>query len=109
MLQSIDLESNQRDLTANDRVQVWVRIARCYLEEDNPTDASAYINKCKSIKEQITDKGLKLQFQLSDARIADAQRNFTIASNAYHAISFDPLVDEDDRLQVRSRTQKITL
>lgn len=65
----------------------------------DPTSASTAINRVKNIQHNVQDPVLLLQFRLSQARILDAQRQFLDASNAYHTVSFDPMVDEDDRLQ----------
>lgn len=101
ILRSIDLDSAQQHITDTDKAQIWIRIARCYLEEDNPTDAATFINKVKGVKDNITDKTMRLQFHMAQARIYDSQRQFLDASAAYHTMSFEAVVDEDDRLQVR--------
>lgn len=101
VLRSIDLDNAQQHISDTDKAQIWVRIARCYLEEENPTDAAAFINKVKNVKDNITDKSMRLQFQMAQARIYDSQRQFLDASGAYHTMSFEPMVDEEDRLQVR--------
>ncbi len=98
-LQSINLDTSQRTVTETDKAQIWVRIARCYLEEDDPTAATTYINRAKNVLHNVTDKTIRLGFQLSQARILDSQRQFLDASTAYHRISFESVIDEDDRYQ----------
>ena len=50
----------------------------------------------------MTDQPTKLQFQLSQARISDSQRNFLDASVAYLDLSNQPVIDEEERLQALS-------
>lgn len=79
-----------------------MRICRCYLEDDESTNATSYLNKIKQIFYQVTDQATRLQFQLSQARISDSQRNFLDASTAYFALSNEAIIDEEERLQALS-------
>ena len=102
-LQTIVLDSSQgRSVTDNEKAGVWMRICRCYLEEDDPTNALSYLNKIKNVIHSVTDRATRLQFQLSQARINDSQRNFLDASTSYLALSLDPAIDEEERLQALS-------
>lgn len=98
ILASINLESTQKSITADDRARVWIRIVRCYLEEDDPTSAFSHLNKVKNIIFNVQDKETRMHFQLSQARIYDAQRSFLDAASAYYAMSQESLVDEDERV-----------
>ncbi|KAF1359474.1 COP9 signalosome-like protein complex subunit 4 [Lizonia empirigonia] len=98
-LASINLESTQKSITADDKARVWVRIVRCYLEEDDPTSAFSHLNKVKNIIFNVQDKETRMHFQLSQARIYDAQRSFLDAAGAYYAMSQESMVEEDDRVQ----------
>ena len=104
VLQGINLESSQRKISDKDRVETWVRICRLYLEDDDPTTAESYLNRAKNIIYKLPASAgqLKLLFQLSQARIQDSQRKFLDASSAYHSISFNNSVDEEERLQTLS-------
>lgn len=102
ILQAIPLDSSQRTISADDKAAVWIRIVRCYLEEDDPTSATTYLNRVKNVLHGVTDKTTKLQFQLSQARIHDSQRSFLDASSAYHQISNEPIIDEEERLHTLS-------
>lgn len=102
ILQAIPLDSSQRTISPDDKAAVWIRIVRCYLEEDDPTSATTYLNRVKNILHGVSDKATKLQFQLSQARIHDSQRSFLDASAAYHQISNEPIIDEEERLRALS-------
>ncbi|KAF2498626.1 COP9 signalosome-like protein complex subunit 4 [Lophium mytilinum] len=102
ILQRITLDSSQRAVSDDDKAKVWIRIVRCYLEEDDPTNAFGYINRVKNVLFGVHDKETRLQFQLSRARILDSQRSFLEASQAYQNLSFETIIDEDERLRALS-------
>ncbi len=101
-LQTITLDSSQRNVSDDEKAKVWMRICRCYLEEEDPTNALSYLNKIKQVIYSVTDQTTRLQFQLSQARISDSQRNFLDASSSYLALSNEPVIDEEERLQALS-------
>lgn len=102
VLQTILLDSSQRSVTDDEKAKVWMRVCRCYLEEDDPTNALTYLNKIKQIYHNITDESTRLYFQFSQARISDSQRQFLDASAAYLAISNQAAIDEEERLRALS-------
>lgn len=101
VLATINLDSS-RTASADEKAKVWVRIVRCYLEEDDPTSAMGYLNRIKGLLPEVKDKTTRLQFLLSQARILDSQRHFLEASTAYWQISTESSVDEEERLQALS-------
>ncbi|KAI1202361.1 hypothetical protein F5X97DRAFT_235947 [Nemania serpens] len=98
VLSEIPLDAAQRKVTNEERVAVWVRIVRNYLEVDDTTAAETYLNKLKNVIYTVSDPMLNLHFRLSQARIQDAKREFLSASSAYHDISLSPAVSEEERL-----------
>ena len=103
ILQTVTLDSQQRNVTADEKAQLWMRIVRCYLEADDPTNAGTYLNRIKNILHDVQDKETRVHYELSRARILDAQRNFLDASAAYHRISMESIVEEEERLQCLSQ------
>ena len=85
-LQVITLDSSQRSVSDNEKAQVWIRICRCYLEEDNPTNAVTYLNRLKQIIYNVSDQTVKLLFQLSQ----DAQTWSASRPTASSALSSQP-------------------
>lgn len=98
-LQGIHINSSQRLVADSDKVRLWIRIVRLYLEEDDTTSAEAFLNRIKNLPSKIEDHELKLHFKLSQARILDARRKFLDASQEYFNVSLAAGVDENDRLQ----------
>lgn len=101
-LQVITLDSSQRSVSDDQKAKVWMRICRCYLEEDDSTNAITYLNRVKQLIYNVTDQETRLQFQLSQARISDSMRAFLDASAAYYALSNESVIDEEERLQTLS-------
>lgn len=101
-LSGINLDSSQRITCDDDKIRIWIRIVRNYLEEDDTTSAETYLNKAKNLMHKCSDHELKLMFQLSQARILDARRKFLPASQAYHTLSFSPIIIEEERLKALS-------
>lgn len=102
ILQTITLDSSQRNVNEDEKAKVWMRICRCYLEEDDPTNGLTYLNKVKQVIFSVTDQLTRLQFQLSQAKIYDSQRSFLDASTAYLTLSNEGAIDEEERLQALS-------
>jgi COP9 signalosome complex subunit 4 len=97
ILQSINLDGNN-NLSPNERAAHWIKIVRLYLEEDQPENAVTYLNRIKNIFYDVTDRDVRLHFNLSQARILDSQRSFLEASNRYYDVSLETSVAEDERL-----------
>lgn len=98
VLSGIALESSQRKIANEDKVRIWIRITRNYLEVDDTTLAEQYLNKAKNLIYTVEDRDLNLHFKLSQARIQDARRNFLAAAQGYHDISFISYLAEEERL-----------
>lgn len=102
MLQGITLESSQRRVSDDDKVTIFMRICRLYIEEDDTTTAESYLNRAKNLIYKVEDASLNLQFQLSRARILDSRRRFLDASSSYHSISFSLTLAEEERMRCLS-------
>ncbi|PKS06535.1 hypothetical protein jhhlp_007283 [Lomentospora prolificans] len=105
-LAQIPIDSSQRKVTNDETARIWVRIVRNYLEVDDTPAADTYVNKLKNIMHTVTDPELHLHFQLSQARIQDAKRDFLDASKRYHDISFSKSIAEEERLHTLSMAIK---
>lgn len=96
-LSTVNLESTQKSITPDEKASVWIRIVRCYLQEDDPTSAFTHLNKVKNIIFSVQNKETKLLFNSSQARIYDSQRSFLDAAQAYYILSNESMVDTEDR------------
>lgn len=106
VLAGIPLDSSQRKVAPEDKARYWIRIARNYLEVDETTSADTYLNKFKNVIHQVNDPELLLHFQLSQARVQDARREFLAAAMGYHNISLASGIAEEERLHTLSMAIK---
>jgi COP9 signalosome complex subunit 4 len=97
-LSAINLDSSLRQLTDEYKFSILVRIIRCYIEEDETIQASAYLSRAKNLIYKIHDPEQKLHFALSEARILDALRDFLPAAERYLSVSLSPALHNDERL-----------
>ncbi|ERF70211.1 COP9 signalosome complex subunit 4 [Endocarpon pusillum Z07020] len=112
-LQGIHLDTSQRQITDEAKVQMWIKIVRLYLEDDDTVSAEQALNKIKNLPSSnqtlASNSDLKLHYQLSQARILDARRKFLDASAEYLNVSLSTDVAEDDRLQALSAAIKTAI
>lgn len=106
ILAGISLDSSQRKVSPNDKAKVWIRITRNFLEVDDTTSAETYLNKTKNLIHQIGDSELIVHFQLSQARVQDARRDFLAAAKGYQDISLISNLAEEERLHTLSMAIK---
>lgn len=112
-LQGIHLDSTQRQVSDTSKVQTWIRIVRCFLEDDDTVSAESALNRIKNSNAAVSvlssAPDLQLYYQLSQARILDARRDFLNASAEYYNISNRGTVDEGERLQALSAAIKTAI
>lgn len=97
---------NVSKYTNEKSVALWIRITRTLLEVDNTTDAESWLSKAKNLMYTIDNKELQLHFQLCQARILDARRQFLNAAQGYLEISHNTFIAEEERLHTLSMAIK---
>ncbi|KAI8978599.1 PCI domain-containing protein [Pilobolus umbonatus] len=98
ILQGIPLDSGHRTISDDYKLQVYIRIVRLLLDEDEAVNAEAYLNRAALLIPNSTDVLLNLTFKLSQARILDAKRKFLEACSKYHELSYVNDIDENERM-----------
>lgn len=101
-LQGITLESSQRLIDDQYRLDIYIRIMRNLLEDDDTTAADSYLNRATYLIYKSTNPESTLLFQLCQARVLDAKRQFLNACQRYHQLSFSLLIAEMERMQCLS-------
>ncbi|KAI7902467.1 COP8-like protein [Cokeromyces recurvatus] len=97
-LQGIQLDSGHRTISDDYKLQIYIRIVKLLLEEDEATQAEAYLNRAALLIPNSNDPLLNLTFKLSQARILDAKRKFLEACTKYHELSYVNQIKEDERI-----------
>ncbi|KAM0790127.1 hypothetical protein ACM66B_005451 [Microbotryomycetes sp. NB124-2] len=95
VLIGIPLESGSRSV--EDKLRIYIRIVRLFLEEEDSTSAETHFNRASLISHQTTDPELQLHYKLSQARMFDYNRKFVEAASKYHEISYNQMIGEDER------------
>eukprot|EP00586_Coscinodiscus_wailesii_P012068 CAMPEP_0172496716 /NCGR_PEP_ID=MMETSP1066-20121228/91714_1 /TAXON_ID=671091 /ORGANISM="Coscinodiscus wailesii, Strain CCMP2513" /LENGTH=389 /DNA_ID=CAMNT_0013269145 /DNA_START=84 /DNA_END=1253 /DNA_ORIENTATION=+ len=78
-------------MTAAEKCDVYVKIAECYLEKDETSDADGAVTKAGGVVEDISDpeqhRALILRYKSTYARVLDANRKFLQAASRYLQLS----------------------
>eukprot|EP00566_Odontella_aurita_P011855 CAMPEP_0113579290 /NCGR_PEP_ID=MMETSP0015_2-20120614/29990_1 /TAXON_ID=2838 /ORGANISM="Odontella" /LENGTH=389 /DNA_ID=CAMNT_0000483261 /DNA_START=182 /DNA_END=1348 /DNA_ORIENTATION=+ /assembly_acc=CAM_ASM_000160 len=104
-----DVDGSVYYMSPADRCDVFVKIAECYLEEDETVEADSAVTKAGTVVESIPDPdqnmALILRYKSTYARVLDANRKFLPAASRYHDLSQarSDMIDSDDLLNMLGR------
>lgn len=94
VLAGIRMEDNQDSvyyMPPEDRCDVYVKIAECFLEEDEIVESDSAVTKAGGVVESISKPeehmALILRYKSTYARVLDANRKFLQAASRYHDLS----------------------
>jgi len=96
-LMAISLDSVSRNVSADGKVGVYLRIAQLFLEDGDAVQAETFVSRASLLTHELTDAKLKLNFKAMHTRIQDAKRKFVEAAAGYVQLSYT--VEEDQRLE----------
>jgi len=97
ILIGIPLDTGQRVLEPEYKVNIYIKIAQLYLEDDESVQAEAYINRASELIHHCKDETLKLRYKVCFARIMDYKRQFMKAGLRYYELS--QIVGEGERME----------
>jgi COP9 signalosome complex subunit 4 len=90
-------------MSAAQKTDIYVKIAECFLAEDEIAESDAAVNKAGVVVEQIANKdqhtALILRYKSTYARVLDANRKFLAAASRYHELSSPAngvLIDDEE-------------
>jgi len=113
-----DDPSNVYYMTPLQKMDVHVKIAECFLSEEEIAEADAAVNKAGAVAPLVSAAAnntsnenqkqqalaLLLRYKSTYARVLDHNRKFLQASQRYHELSQQhELIDEDEQLQLLGR------
>jgi len=96
ILIGIPLDGSGRVLEPEYKVNIYVKIAQLYLQDEESVQAESYINRASELIHQVKDESLKLRYKACFARIVDFKRQFMKAAMRYYELS--QIVGQDERL-----------
>jgi COP9 signalosome complex subunit 4 len=98
VLVGIPLETGQKQYTVDYKLETYLKIARLFLENEDPIQAEAYINRASLLQAETKNEELQIYYKFCYARVLDYRRKFIEAAQRYNELSFKTKVQEDERL-----------
>lgn len=98
VLVGIPLETGQKQYSVDYKLETYLKIARLYLEDDDPVQAEAFINRASLLQAETGSEDLQVVYKLCYARVLDYRRKFIEAAQRYNELSYRSIVDESKRM-----------
>ncbi|CAD7079172.1 unnamed protein product [Hermetia illucens] len=98
VLVGIPLETGQKQYTVDYKLETYLKIARLFLEDDDPVQAEAYINRASLLQAETGSEELQVLYKVCYARVLDYRRKFIEAAQRYNELSYRTIVDENERM-----------
>ncbi|XP_077295912.1 COP9 signalosome subunit 4 [Arctopsyche grandis] len=98
VLVGIPLETGQKQYSVDYKLETYLRIARLYLEDDDPIQAEAFVNRASLLQSETNDEQLQIYYKVCYARVLDYRRKFIEAAQRYNELSYRPIIHEDERI-----------
>uniref|UniRef100_T1JPH2 COP9 signalosome complex subunit 4 n=1 Tax=Strigamia maritima TaxID=126957 RepID=T1JPH2_STRMM len=98
VLVGIPLETGQKHYSVDYKLETYLKIARLYLEDDDPVQAEAYINRASLLQAETTNEQLQIYYKVCYARVLDYRRKFIEAAQRYNELSYRSIIHEDERM-----------
>jgi COP9 signalosome complex subunit 4 len=87
VLSGTNMASNSRPFTDLEKVDIYIKCAEAFLEEEAAVDAEVFANKASPFINNINDWTLLLRYRVTMARVLDANRKFIEAALRYYELS----------------------
>uniref|UniRef100_A0A8C4X783 COP9 signalosome complex subunit 4 n=1 Tax=Erpetoichthys calabaricus TaxID=27687 RepID=A0A8C4X783_ERPCA len=91
------------------KLDTYLKIARLYLEDDDPVQAEAYINRASLLQNESTNEQLQIHYKVCYARVLDYRRKFIEAAQRYNELSYKSIVHETERLEALKHALHCTI
>jgi len=102
VLSGLNLDSNGKIYTPQEKADIYVKCAEACLEDDETVDAEVFVNKASVYMYDVTDIGLQLRYRVTFARVLDSNRKFVEAAMKYYELSntSNANVNQDDLIDL---------
>ncbi|XP_060553370.1 COP9 signalosome complex subunit 4-like [Ruditapes philippinarum] len=98
ILVGIPLETGQKQYTTDYKLETYLKIARLYLEDADPVQAEAYINRASLLQTDSQNHELQIHYKACYARVLDFRRKFIEAAVRYNELSYKSIIAEEERM-----------
>ncbi|GIY39816.1 COP9 signalosome complex subunit 4 [Caerostris extrusa] len=99
VLVGIPLETGQKQYSVDYKLDTYLKIARLYLEDDDPVQAEAFINRASLLQAESKDEHLQIYYKVCYARVLDYRRKFIEAAQRYNELSYRTIIHELERMK----------
>ncbi|XP_039274154.1 COP9 signalosome complex subunit 4-like [Styela clava] len=97
ILVGINIESGQKQYDHDYKLETYLKIARLFLEDDDPVQAETYINRASMLQNETKNEQLQIHYKVCYARVLDYRRKFIEAAQRYNELSYRTTIHEDER------------
>jgi len=87
VLAGLNLDSNQKTYTNEEKVDIYIRCAEAFLEDGEGNEAEIFLNKASPMMHSVSEWSLQLRFSVTLARVLDFNRKFIDAALRYYDLS----------------------
>ncbi|MEQ2162860.1 COP9 signalosome complex subunit 4, partial [Goodea atripinnis] len=98
-----------RQYNVDYKLDTYLKIARLYLEDDDPVQAEAYINRASLLQNESSNEQLQIHYKVCYARVLDFRRKFIEAAQRYNELSYKSIVHESERLEALKHALNCTI
>ncbi|KAK2563661.1 COP9 signalosome complex subunit 4 [Acropora cervicornis] len=98
VLTGIPLETGQRQYSVDYKLETYLKIAQLYLEDEDPVQAEAYINRASLLQTDTKTERLQILYKVCYARVLDYRRKFIEAAQRYIDLSYRTAIHEEERM-----------
>uniref|UniRef100_A0A4W6C650 COP9 signalosome complex subunit 4 n=1 Tax=Lates calcarifer TaxID=8187 RepID=A0A4W6C650_LATCA len=99
----------QKQYNVDYKLDTYLKIARLYLEDDDPVQAEAYINRASLLQNESSNEQLQIHYKVCYARVLDFRRKFIEAAQRYNELSYKSIVHETERLEALKHALNCTI
>ena len=98
VLVGIPLETGQKQYTVAYKLETYLKIARLYLEDEDPVQGEAYINRAAQLQTHSKDEHLQIIYKVCQGRLLDYKRKFIEAASRYNELSYKTIIHDEERM-----------
>ncbi|CAE1173141.1 COPS4 [Acanthosepion pharaonis] len=107
VLVGIPLETGQKQYSTDYKLKTYLKIARLYLENEDPVQAEAYINRASLLQADSQNEDLQIRYKDCYARVLDYRRKFIEAAQRYNELS--SIIAENERMNALKKALICTI
>eukprot|EP00092_Neocalanus_flemingeri_P024797 GFUD01026887.1.p1 GENE.GFUD01026887.1~~GFUD01026887.1.p1 ORF type:complete len:429 (+),score=158.24 GFUD01026887.1:70-1287(+) len=98
VLVGIPLETGQKQYSVDYKLETYLKIARLYLEDEDPVQGEAYINRAAQLQTQTKNDDLQIIYKVCQGRVLDYKRKFIEAASRYNELSYKTAIHDSERI-----------